>query len=77
VELLWQYTPNSEDSEKLGLDIINNEPMVAAGNNIENNVIVGQKIKSILLEGDCNKVLTFSITPLRVGQLNIHGLAYK
>ncbi|CAG9796623.1 unnamed protein product [Diatraea saccharalis] len=77
VELLWQFIPNTEDDENSGLDIINNEPLVAAGNNLENNVIVGQKIKSVLLDGDSDKRLTFQITPLRIGQLNINGLAYK
>ncbi|RVE41110.1 hypothetical protein evm_014240 [Chilo suppressalis] len=76
VELLWQFTPNTEDVEQLGMEI-NNEPLVTSGNNVDNNIIVGKKIKSILLNGDSDKILTFLITPLRIGQLNIHGLAYK
>lgn len=77
MELLWQFIPNSEEDQNLEQEVLNNEPIVAAGNSLESNVIVGQKIKSVLLEGECEKVLTFLLTPLCVGQINIHGLAYK
>ncbi|KAM3967553.1 trafficking protein particle complex subunit 8 homolog l(3)76BDm [Aphomia sociella] len=76
-ELLWQFVPNADDTERYKDEILNNEPSVAAGNSLESTIIYGQKIKSILLEGECTKVLTFSVTPLKVGQLCIHGLAYK
>lgn len=77
VELLWQFSPNPEDDQKYEQEVLNNEPVVAAGKSLESNVIVGQKIKSVLLEGECTKVLTFLLTPLRIGQLNIQDLAYK
>ncbi|KAL4712641.1 hypothetical protein ACJJTC_007938 [Scirpophaga incertulas] len=74
VELLWQFTPNSENEN---VQVISNEQMVANGNNMDSNIIVGQKLKSVILEGDCSKALIFQVTPLQVGKLNIHGLAYK
>ncbi|XP_028156042.1 trafficking protein particle complex subunit 8 [Ostrinia furnacalis] len=77
VELLWQFISNPEYDQNIDHEVLNNEPVVAAGSTLESNVIVGQKIKSVLFEGDCEKVLTFTITPLCVGQINIHGLAYK
>ncbi|XP_060805731.1 trafficking protein particle complex subunit 8 isoform X2 [Amyelois transitella] len=76
LELLWEFEPNSQDPQKPE-DILSNEPVVAAGNVIESNVIYGPKIKSVIMEGDCTKVLTFSVTPLKVGQICVHGLAYK
>lgn len=76
VELLWKFVPSADDPEA-PKDILNNEPMVATGNILDTNVIYGQKIKSVLLEGDCKKVITFSLTPLRVGQLCVNALAYK
>lgn len=72
VELLWKFVP--KDSPEVVLD---NEPAVASGNAMEATVIFGQKIKSTLLEADAKKVLTFTLTPMKVGTLSIHGLAYK
>ncbi|XP_049881251.1 trafficking protein particle complex subunit 8 [Pectinophora gossypiella] len=77
VELLWQFVSTSDDPEAPKEGLLINEPSVATGNVLENNIICGQKIKSVLLEGDCKKVLTFTVTPLQVGNLNIQGLAYK
>lgn len=77
VELLWQFIPSPEDDQTLEKEVLNNEPYVAAGIYLESNIIVGQKIKSVILEGECTKVLTFLLTPLRIGQLNIQSLAYK
>ncbi|XP_026758904.2 trafficking protein particle complex subunit 8 [Galleria mellonella] len=76
-ELLWKFVPITNDTEGHEEEVLNNEPFVAAGQALESNIIYGQKIKSVLLEGECTKVLTFSVTPLKVGQLCIHGLAYK
>lgn len=75
VELLWRFVsaPGEDGPE----EVLNNEPAVASGSVIETNAICGQKIKSTLIEGDSKKVLTFTVTPLRVGRLSIHGLAYK
>lgn len=76
VELLWRFVVASEDSA-MGENILSNEQAVSAGQALESNIIFSQKIKSILLEGDSKKVLIFTLTPLQVGRLNIHGLAYK
>lgn len=75
LELLWRFLP-AEDSEKPD-EWLNNESSVALGSAMENNVIFGQKIKSAILEGECLETLTFSLTPLQVGQLVLHGVAYK
>ncbi|XP_059050449.1 trafficking protein particle complex subunit 8 isoform X2 [Achroia grisella] len=76
-ELLWKFVPNTDDAEKYEEELLSNEPFVAAGQNFDSTIICGQKIKAVLLEGDCTKALTFTVTPLKVGQLVIHGLAYK
>lgn len=76
VELLWQFVLVTDD-DTVEEEVLSNEPAVSAGQALENNIIVSQKIKSVLLEGDCKKALIFTLTPLRVGRLNIHGLAYK
>ncbi|XP_053609244.1 trafficking protein particle complex subunit 8 isoform X2 [Plodia interpunctella] len=76
VELLWEFEPSAQESQNPE-GILNNEPAVAAGNAVESNVIYGPKIKSVVLEGECTKVLTFSVTPLKVGQICVHALAYK
>ncbi|CAH0724853.1 unnamed protein product, partial [Brenthis ino] len=77
VELLWQFAPSAEDPGEHTDEVLNNEPSLAAGQNLESNVIHGQKIKSFLLDGDCKKTLNFIITPLKIGQLTIQGLAFK
>ncbi|KAI5640553.1 trafficking protein particle complex subunit 8 [Phthorimaea operculella] len=76
VELLWQFAPSQEDPS-VKEPVVNNEPAVATGSALESNVICGQKIKTVLLDGDSKKILTFSLTPLRVGQLFVQGCAYK
>ncbi|XP_069359904.1 trafficking protein particle complex subunit 8 [Maniola hyperantus] len=77
IELLWQFTPNVEETETTIDEVLNNEPVFATGQVIESNVIHGQKIKSFLLEGDCKRTLNFTVIPLKIGQLIIQGLAYK
>lgn len=77
LELLWQFAPSVEDSGAHTDEVLNNEPSVATGQNLESNVIHGQKIKSFLLDGDCKKTLNFIITPLKIGQLTIQGLAFR
>ncbi|KAJ8735551.1 hypothetical protein PYW07_007171 [Mythimna separata] len=77
VELLWRFVLASDDDTVGDEEALSNEQAVAAGQVLESNIIVSQKIKSVILEGDCRKVLVFTLTPLRVGRLNIHGLAYK
>ncbi|CAH2050377.1 unnamed protein product, partial [Iphiclides podalirius] len=76
LELLWQFVPDVEDADG-PKDILNNEPYIASGRSLESNVISRQKIQSFVLEGECNKRLTFSLTPLQVGRLLVKGLAYK
>ncbi|XP_013175761.1 PREDICTED: trafficking protein particle complex subunit 8 [Papilio xuthus] len=76
LELLWQFIPNTENTN-VPKDILDNEPFVASGRTLDSNVISRQKIQVSLLEGECNKRLTFSLTPLQVGRLHIKGLAYK
>ncbi|XP_063357938.1 trafficking protein particle complex subunit 8-like [Cydia amplana] len=73
VELLWQFVSESDDSKQ----VVNNEPMVASGSSLESSAIRGQKIKSVVLEGESSKMLTFSLTPLRMGRLCVQGVAYK
>ncbi|XP_063616644.1 trafficking protein particle complex subunit 8 [Cydia splendana] len=73
VELLWHFVSESDDSKQ----IVNNEPMVASGSSLESSAICGQKIKSVVLEGESSKMLTFSLTPLRMGRLCVQGVAYK
>ncbi|KAJ0182539.1 hypothetical protein K1T71_001908 [Dendrolimus kikuchii] len=75
LELLWRFMPNLDDPTNINEESISNE--VTSGNSLENTSIVGQKIKSLLLEGDAKKTLTFTLTPLRVGKLNVDGMAYK
>ncbi|CAH0695186.1 unnamed protein product [Spodoptera exigua] len=77
VELLWQFVMTNTDGAADPEEVLSNEQAIAAGLALESNVIVSQKIKSVLLEGDCKKVLIFTLTPLRIGRINIHGLAYK
>ncbi|XP_037298483.1 trafficking protein particle complex subunit 8 isoform X2 [Manduca sexta] len=76
LDLLWRFTPHVENGEDPE-EPISNELSVGSGVAVESKIIVGQTLKSFLLEGDCKKSLTFILTPLRVGQLNIEGLAYK
>ncbi|KAI8438471.1 hypothetical protein MSG28_010973, partial [Choristoneura fumiferana] len=76
VELLWQFVANSDDLESTK-QILNNELMVASGSSLESSAICGQKIKSVILEGESSKSLIFSITPLQIGQLCVQGVAYK
>lgn len=73
VELLWQFVSESDDSKKF----VNNEPMVASGSSLESSLICGQKINSVVLEGESSKTVTFSLTPLRMGRLCVQGVAYK
>lgn len=75
LELLWRFLPSECSDEPA--EWLNNESSVALGTVMENNVIFGQKIKSVLLEGECVETLTFALTPLQVGTLVIHGVAYK
>ncbi|XP_050555044.1 trafficking protein particle complex subunit 8 [Spodoptera frugiperda] len=77
VELLWRFVVTSDDTTIDPEEVLSNEQAVSAGQALESNVIVSQKIKSVLLEGDCKKVLIFTVTPLRVGRISIHGVAYK
>ncbi|XP_072943715.1 trafficking protein particle complex subunit 8 [Epargyreus clarus] len=77
IEILWQFVPNVEDMDAMKDKVLNNEPLLAAGQTVESDLITSQKIKTFVLEGDCQKTLTFSIISLKTGQLNIHGLAYK
>ncbi|XP_023939464.1 trafficking protein particle complex subunit 8 [Bicyclus anynana] len=77
IELLWQFTPDVEESETTNEEVLNNETMLATGQVIESNVIHGQKIKSFLLDGDCKKTLNFTVIPLKIGQLVIQGLAFR
>lgn len=76
MELLWRFVIAADEGTG-DETVLNNEQTLAAGQALESNVIFSQKIKSVLLEGDSKKVLIFTLTPLRVGRLNIHGLAYK
>ncbi|CAH2102558.1 unnamed protein product [Euphydryas editha] len=76
VELLWRFTPNEDTGTPLD-EVLDNEPSLAAGQTLESSVICVQKIKSFMLEGECNKPLNFTITPLKIGQLTIHGVAFK
>ncbi|CAG4964933.1 unnamed protein product [Colias eurytheme] len=77
MELLWRFTPNAEVLESVQDEFLNNESSIAAGHILESHVIHGQKIPNLLLEGECQKMVTFTITPLKIGQLDIQGLAYK
>ncbi|XP_026731514.1 trafficking protein particle complex subunit 8 [Trichoplusia ni] len=77
VELLWRFVHTSDNASTTGEEVLSNEQSVAAGLVLESNIIYSQKIKSVLLEGACKKILIFTLTPLRVGRLNIHGVAYK
>ncbi|XP_046960546.1 trafficking protein particle complex subunit 8 [Vanessa cardui] len=76
IELLWRFTP-SDGVEMSQEEVLDNEPSLAAGRTFESNVIRVQRIKSFLLEGDCKKSINFTITPLKIGQLSIHGVAFK
>lgn len=76
VELLWRFAP-SDDTQIPSNEVLDNEPSLAAGQTLESSVIRVEKIMSVLLEGECNKPLNFTITPLRIGQLTIHGVAFK
>lgn len=76
LELLWKFLPNSEESDK-PQEWLNNEASVAAGSTAENNLIFGQKLKSVIIEAEGTEVLTFALTPLQIGQLIICGVAYK
>lgn len=74
IELLWQFHPISIEENRESLQ---NEPAIAAGVPLKSDVISGQKIKSFTLEGDSQKNIVFSITPLQVGELHLRGLSYK
>ncbi|CAB3239968.1 unnamed protein product [Arctia plantaginis] len=76
VELLWRFVTGVDDGTG-DETVLNNEQALAAGQPLESNVIFSPKIQSVQLEGDSKKVLIFTLTPLQVGRLNIHGLAYK
>ncbi|XP_047506030.1 trafficking protein particle complex subunit 8 isoform X2 [Pieris napi] len=75
LELLWNFTPSS--SGIVEGETYNNEYSIAAGQVLESNVIHGQRIKSLHLEGECQKMVSFTITPLKVGQLDIQGFVYR
>ena len=77
MELLWRFVLATDDEAPGEEEVLSNEQAVSTGQALESNIIFSQKIKSVLLEGDSKKVLIFTLTPLRVGRLNIHGLAYK
>lgn len=76
LELLWRFQPHTEGAEKTE-EWLGNEESVATGASTDHSVIYGQKINSVLLEGECEEMLTFSLTPLQVGLLNIQSVAYK
>ncbi|XP_039753731.1 trafficking protein particle complex subunit 8 [Pararge aegeria] len=77
IELLWQFTPNVEETDTSKEEVLNNEPLLATGQVLESNVIHGQKIQSFLLDGDCKKTLNFTVIPLKIGELIIQGLAFR
>lgn len=77
MELLWRFVLAADDDTLGDKEVLSNEHAVSTGQALESNIIFSQKIKSVLLEGDCKKALIFTLTPLKVGRLNIHGLAYK
>lgn len=77
VELLWRFTPLNESGDSDDNNSIYNEIALAQGVEVASNVIVGQKLPSVVLEGDSKKSLIFSLTPMKVGQVYIQGLAYK
>lgn len=66
-----------EETDTSSDEVLNNEPLLAAGQGLESNVIHSQKIKSFLLDGDSKKTLNFTVIPLKIGQLIIQGLAFK
>ncbi|XP_068626862.1 trafficking protein particle complex subunit 8 [Battus philenor] len=76
LELLWQFNPEGENIDG-AKEILNNEPFIASGRTLDNNAIYTPKVQTFLLEGECNKRLKFSLTPLKVGLLHIKGLTYK
>ncbi|XP_047034378.1 trafficking protein particle complex subunit 8 [Helicoverpa zea] len=77
VELLWRFVTTADGDAAGDEEVLSNEQAVSAGQALESNTIFSQKIKSVILEGDTKKVLIFTLTPLKVGRLNVHGLAYK
>ncbi|CAK1539980.1 unnamed protein product [Leptosia nina] len=77
LELLWHFTPNTDGRTEVQDEVYENECNVAAGHVLESSVVHGQKIRSLLLEGECQKMVNFIITPLRDGKLDLHGLAYR
>lgn len=77
MELLWRFTPLNESGDSDDNNSIYNEIALAQGVEVASNVIVGQKLPSVVLEGDSKKSLIFSLTPMKVGQVYIQGLAYK
>ncbi|VVC87502.1 unnamed protein product [Leptidea sinapis] len=76
LEILWRFS-SSADSAEVQEEAISNESRIASGLSIESNVIHSQKIKSLLLEGQRESMLTFGLTPLKLGHLDILGVAYK
>lgn len=75
VELLWHFLPSAANEDVK--EPLRNEPIVAMKDQLKTNIISGHKIKSITLEGESEKNIVFSITPLQVGELHLQGIAYK
>ncbi|XP_060558094.1 trafficking protein particle complex subunit 8-like isoform X2 [Ruditapes philippinarum] len=75
VTLLWSFLPNICSHEKPQL--ITNEQMVTAKNNLADEIVHGQVVKEIILQGNDRLPVQMTLTPQQMGELRIYGITYN
>ncbi|XP_045191789.2 trafficking protein particle complex subunit 8-like isoform X2 [Mercenaria mercenaria] len=75
VMLLWSFLPNICSHEKPQL--ITNEQMVTAKNNLADEIVHGQVVKEIVLQGNDRLPVQMTLTPQQMGELRIYGITYN
>ncbi|XP_052816266.1 trafficking protein particle complex subunit 8-like isoform X2 [Mya arenaria] len=75
VMLLWSFLPTIGSHDKPQL--ITNETMVTAKNNLADEIIHGQVVREIVLQGNDRLPVQMTLTPHQMGDLRIYGLTYN
>ncbi|KAL4234283.1 Trafficking protein particle complex 8 [Mactra antiquata] len=75
VMLLWSFLPTISSMDKPQL--ITNEHMVTAKNNLSDEIVHGQTVKEIILQGNDRLAVQMTLAPQQMGELRIYGITYN
>ncbi|XP_052230198.1 trafficking protein particle complex subunit 8-like isoform X4 [Dreissena polymorpha] len=75
VKLLWSFLPTIASHDKPQL--ITNETMLSAKNNLADEIVQGQVVKEIILQGSDRLPVKMTLVPHQMGELRIYGLTYN